>query len=64
MSGIEGIRARVEAFRSHGTPGARAPQDRADLLGILDQIASVTDDARTVHGRLSLRDDIKRILGE
>ena len=64
MSGLSGIRARVDAFQDHGTPGARAPQDRAELLSLVDQIARLTDDARTVHGRLALRDEIKKVLGE
>lgn len=30
------IRKRVEAYAAHGTPGLRAPQDRARLLAIID----------------------------
>jgi len=38
MSGLAGIRERAEAYARWGTPGQRAPQDRADLLAILGAI--------------------------
>lgn len=40
MSELGAIKARAEAFTSHGTPGRHAPQDRAALLRI---VAAVED---------------------
>jgi hypothetical protein len=62
LSGLHGILARAEAYKDHGTPGLRAPQDRAELLALLEQVAALTEAAKTVHGRLALRDDIKKLL--
>ena len=62
MSGLAGIRARAAAYSDHGTPGLHAPQDRAELLALLEQVAALTAAAKTVHGRLALRDDIKKLL--
>jgi hypothetical protein len=38
MSGLEGIKARAKAYTQWGTPGLRAPQDRAALLAILTAV--------------------------
>lgn len=62
MSGLAGIRKRADAYATHGTPGLAAPRDRAELLAILAAIEAVTENAKTVHGRLALRDEVKRIL--
>jgi len=35
---LDGIRIRAEAYRSHGTPGLHAPQDRAKLLAAVDAV--------------------------
>lgn len=40
---LDGIRARAEAYASHGTPGLRAPQDRAQLLAAIDAVLSLAD---------------------
>lgn len=42
MSGLEAIKARAKAYVEHGTPGLRAPQDRAELLGILAAVEDAT----------------------
>jgi hypothetical protein len=38
MSELEAIRARARAYAEYGTPGMRAPQDRAMLLQIIDEL--------------------------
>lgn len=35
MSDLGAIKARASAYAEHGTPGRRAPQDRAELLKII-----------------------------
>lgn len=62
MSGLRGIRARAAAYSDHGTPGLHAPQDRAELLTLLERVSELTEAAKTVHGRLALRDEIKKLL--
>lgn len=46
MSGLEAIKARAKAYAEHGTPGLRAPQDRAELLRLLDESEAAMLDIR------------------
>lgn len=41
MSELDAIRARAEAYATHGTPGLHAPQDRAYLLALVDDLARI-----------------------
>jgi len=43
MSALDGIRTRAEAYRTHGTPGLHAPQDRAALLAAVDAVESLAE---------------------
>ena len=40
---LAGIRERAEAYRTHGTPGLHAPQDRAKLLAALDAVTELAE---------------------
>lgn len=50
MSGLEAIKARAKAYAEHGTPGLRAPQDRAELLAILERVELLVDNMATFPG--------------
>lgn len=41
MNALDAIRKRAEAYRTHGTPGLHAPQDRAALLEAVETVLDV-----------------------
>ena len=43
MNALDAIRKRAEAYRTHGTPGLHAPQDRAKLLAAVEGVLEVHD---------------------
>lgn len=38
---LDAIRTRTTAYRTHGTPGLHAPQDRAVLLAAIEAVTAV-----------------------
>lgn len=52
---LDGIKARAEAYASHGTPGLHAPKDRATLLAALEAVLGLHSpdtygECRRCHG--------------
>lgn len=66
---LDAIQARVDAFAGRGTPGRRAPEDRAVLLKAVRAVEAVVEDMDALGGNLSdhwaqkLRAAIREALG-
>lgn len=45
-AGLDAIRTRVTAYRTHGTPGRAAPRDRAILLAALEAALALAEQWR------------------
>jgi hypothetical protein len=52
---LDAIRTRAKAYAEHGTPGLRAPQDRAYLLAIIDaqqaKLDAIEADTKAMRAR-------------